>query len=124
MSTIQKNRAFKKIAAVGVLAVGVTLAAPAGAAMADYSTQVSAGQFVGKDGLHCGGQEIKGVSGPGGSVQHAWVYYNCGDSTVYRKADVNNSWDGDCWGIGPGSVRVLETTYSWFESVYNGTKDC
>lgn len=113
----------KKLAILGAMGVALTFATPT-AAFANYSTQVIDGQFVGKDGLNCGGQEILGVSGAFGSVQHAWVYYNCSSGSLRRYADIANDWDGDCYGIGPGQARVLDAKWSWANNVYNGSKAC
>ncbi len=122
MSAVSR-KLTKKVVALSVLAAGITVAVPGSMAFANYTTQTQDGQFVGKDGLNCGGQEILGVSGPYGSVQHSWVYYNCSSGSLRRYADVINDFDGTCYGIGPGQARVLHQKFTWFDA-YRGSKDC
>ena len=121
-STIPLARRIAALAlGATVFTGGLTLAA--GPASADVVT----GQFVHKGGMHCGGQErITGSNDIFGVTfkQHAWIYYNCGNRTVFRKADVINAFDGDCHGIGPGQARVLHAKSSVFDRVYRGSKPC
>ena len=118
----------RKLVAAVVAVAGSTLAlatvAP-GVASADVVT----GQFVSKAGLHCGGQErVTGSQGfgPFELKQRSWIYYNCGNKTVRRKADVSNGFDGRCLGIGPGQARVLSAIWTPIVSVtgYRGSKAC
>lgn len=122
MKTTTPKKLSTKIAAlaVGGLAVGLMAAAPGTASAAE----VVSGQFVSKAGLHCGGQERITGDTALQSKQHAWIYYNCGDSSVRRYADIKNAFDGDCFGIGPGQARVLHAKSTYFDRVYNGSKPC
>ncbi len=126
------NTMLKRIAtyaAAAVAAVALMAVAPS-VASADVSGDVSEGQFVDKSGLNCGGQErvIGSASlGQGFTEKHAWVYYNCGDSSVRRYADIGRGTpDGQCFGVGPGEARVLDTIYTvpGLGNIYNGSKDC
>ena len=116
----------KKFGALVLGAAGLTMALLL-TTMGPASAAVVTGQFVDKTDFHCGGQEritgsadILGVTFP----QHAWIYYNCSDQTLFRKADIIKDWDGDCHGIGPGQARVLATKHSPFEDVFRGSKPC
>lgn len=115
-----------KIGALVIGAAGLAIALLL-TTMGPASADVVTGQFVDKSDMHCGGQEritgsvdILGVTFP----QHAWIYYNCSDQTLFRKADIINDFDGDCHGIGPGQARVLATKNSPFSEVYRGSKPC
>lgn len=118
-----------KLATLAFGVAGITVTA-AGPASADVTGDVAEGQFVNKKGLHCGGQERVVASpslGTMGTEKHAWVYYNCGKSTVRRYADIGRSNpDGKCYGIGPGQARVLDTilTVPGLGNIYNGSKPC
>lgn len=118
------NRISAKVAAlaVGGLVVGLMAVAPGTASAAPRD--VVSGQFVSKEGLNCGGQELITGDTAMQSKQHAWIYYNCSDSTLRRYADVVNAGDGDCYGIGPGEARVLHAKSTWFDRAYRGSKNC
>lgn len=113
------------VAVTAGLTAGAALTAP-GTALAD----VSNGQFVSKEGLRCGGQQrITGDTGAGPLTlsQFSWIYYNCSDRTLRRKADIKYTTDGDCYGIGPGQARVLHNMWGSplvSDDRYNGTKSC
>ena len=118
------HRGVRRIAGIGVGGL-VLVAASAGIAAADVGIRDS----FPKDGLHCGGQErITGDSGIGPLTfkQHSWIYYNCGDSSVHRKSDVSNGFDGPCIGVGPGQALVIDAF--WKGPIgppsYNGSKAC
>ena len=123
------RRGSTKLATLAFGVAGFTFAA-AGPATADVTGDVAEGQKVNKKGLQCGGQE-RVVASPSlgtlGTEKHAWVYYNCGNSTVRRYADIGR-WnpDGKCYGIGPGQARVLDTilTVPGLGNIYNGSKRC
>ena len=126
-STLSRRMAAAAVGAT-LLTGGLTLAA-AGPASADVvpGQDYVSGQFVNKSGLRCGGQErfpgsteFLGVT----LKQHVWVYYNCGDRSVRRKADIINDLDGDCYGIGPGEARVIATKNTVFPKKYRGSKTC
>lgn len=126
------NRLAKKISVVAAgaaLAAGLTVATP-GTAWAERGP-VSSGELTSKAGLRCGGQMRSTASASVSSfnipiVQYAWIYYNCGEKTVRRKADIRNWWDGDCFGIGPGQARVLKAEWYGTGSAnpFRGSKAC
>ena len=109
--------------ALGVIGPGVAWAAP------ERPENVHSGQFFPKAGLRCGGQELNTGSqgfGPFELKQQSWIYYNCGDRTVRRKADVSRGFDGRCMGIGPGQARVLSAIWEPIVAAtgYRGSKAC
>ena len=120
------TRLSRKLAALVVGAAALTGSLTM-AASAPASADMTVRQPYPKAGLHCGGQErITGSSDIFGVTfkQHSWVYYNCGDQSVHRKADVKNDFDGDCIGIGPGQALVIHTKNTVFDDVYRGSKEC
>lgn len=118
------DRISAKIAtlAVGALATGLLLVAPGTASAAPQD--VVSGQFVSKEGLNCGGQELITGDSALQSKQHAWIFYNCADTSARFYADIVNAGDGDCYGIGPGEARVLHAKSTWFDRAYRGSKGC
>ena len=124
-----KTMLSRRLAALVATAAGATVALGAvapGVASADVVT----GNFVSKAPYRCGGQEdVTGTQGDGWFQlkQHSWIYYNCSDRTLRRKADVSNGFDGPCLGIGPGQARVLSAIWKQpLVSVtgYRGSKAC
>ncbi|MEH0109030.1 hypothetical protein V6N00_04780 [Tersicoccus sp. MR15.9] len=96
-----------------------------GAAAAD----VSVGQYVSNSGLSCGANErITGglvMYGVVPTKQHAFIYRNCGSTTVHRKADVRFDWDGHCLSIAAGRSKVLHVVQALpSRDVYRGAKSC
>lgn len=111
----------------GTAGAGAVLVALSAVLAASASADVVPGQYLTASKYSCGGQErITGGywAGPAYFQEKSWIFRNCGTTSVRRKADVINDWDGDCYSIPAGTARVLEVKYAIPRQVYRGSIVC
>lgn len=116
-----KRKSLKLAAAVGVApAIFFGSASLAGANLTN-------GQYVSNSGHQCWGQDyITGGydAGPVHLQEHSYIYRNCRDYAVHRKADIIADWDGSCYNVSARRSRVLAVKYTVPRDVYRNAKSC
>lgn len=87
----------------------------AGTLKAAYHEETFRGEFVPNSGHSCGGKTYKTdstlVTPAGPMRQYAWIFRNCGKTTLKRRVIIRLDRDGKCYSIPPGRTRTLATKY-------------
>lgn len=80
--------------------------------MAAYHQETYRGEYLRNSGHSCWGKTYKTdatLYTPAGPMrQYAWIYRNCSNKTLKRRAIVKLDRDGPCYSIPPGRTRTLE----------------
>ncbi len=128
-STVSSKSLSGRVAASVVAAVVLTIGV-LGVTASPANADVVVGQRYPTKDLHCGGQDRVTGSvqiGPLPLRQRSWIYYNCSDKTVRRKAGrrLMPDWT-PCKAIRPGEAIVLMSLWTAFgaPSDYTGSVPC